>query len=231
MALSRWVSSCLLLFLMVHCLAATCCALDLDSDDEWDIDAPPSGPQVRSLSDHNFEHDTQAATGQTTGAWLVLFTDAHCDKCRDAKLALIDVAVDGQPILAEVSVLDSPKTGKRFSVSKVPELRLFRDRHMYVYKGELNGPAIKEFVQGGWKNTVAEDVPAETSWLADTLDELRNLANACLQYLAKRPGLLAAVGAVLATGGYVVTRRLLGMKPRNRRKRARPSGRPHKKAG
>jgi len=52
-----------------------------------------------------------------------------------------------------------------------------------------------------------------------------------MQYLAKRPGLLAAVGAVLATGGYVVTRRLLGMKPRNRRKRARPSGRPHKKAG
>ncbi len=28
---------------------------------------------------------------------------------------------------------------------------------------------------------MAEDVPAETSWLADTLDELRNLANACLQ--------------------------------------------------
>jgi hypothetical protein len=77
---------------------------------------------------------------------------------------------------------------------------------------------------------VAEDVPAETSWLAAMFDELRNLANACLQYLAKRPGLLAAVGAVLATGGYVVTRRLLGMKPSNRRKRARPSHRPHKKA-
>jgi thioredoxin-like negative regulator of GroEL len=112
---------------------------------------------------------------------LVLFTDAHCDKCKDAKLALIDVSVDGQPILAEVSVLDSPKTSKRFSVSKVPELRLFCDRHMYVYEGDLNGPAIKEFVQGGWKNTVAEDVPAETSWLADSFDELRNLANACLQ--------------------------------------------------
>jgi hypothetical protein len=50
-------------------------------------------------------------------------------------------------ITVQVSVLDSPKTSKRFSVSKVPELCLFRDRHMYVYKGELNGPAIKEFVQ------------------------------------------------------------------------------------
>jgi hypothetical protein len=28
---------------------------------------------------------------------------------------------------------------------------------------------------------VAEDVPAETSWLAAMFDELRNLANACLQ--------------------------------------------------
>jgi hypothetical protein len=50
-------------------------------------------------------------------------------------------------ITLQVSVLDSPKTSKRFSVSKVPELRLFRDRHMHVFKGELNGPAIKEFVQ------------------------------------------------------------------------------------
>lgn len=39
---------------------------------------------------------------------LVLFTDAHCDKCRDAKLALIDVAVDGQPILAEVGYSTVP---------------------------------------------------------------------------------------------------------------------------
>ncbi len=50
-------------------------------------------------------------------------------------------------ITVQVSVLDSPKTSKRFSVSKVPELRLFCDRHMYVYEGDLNGPAIKEFVQ------------------------------------------------------------------------------------
>jgi hypothetical protein len=39
---------------------------------------------------------------------LVLFTDAHCDKCRDAKLALVDVAVDGQPILAEVGYSTVP---------------------------------------------------------------------------------------------------------------------------
>ena len=37
-----------------------------------------SGQQgVEKLTDANFEHDTQATTGSTTGNWLVLFHDAN----------------------------------------------------------------------------------------------------------------------------------------------------------
>lgn len=33
------------------------------------------GAEVAVLTDANFEHDTQATTGGTTGSWLVLFHD------------------------------------------------------------------------------------------------------------------------------------------------------------
>ena len=31
--------------------------------------------QYKLLTDENFEHDTQATTGSTTGDWLLLFCD------------------------------------------------------------------------------------------------------------------------------------------------------------
>ena len=34
---------------------------------------PTTATNVRELTDDNFEHDTQAATGATTGDWLVEF--------------------------------------------------------------------------------------------------------------------------------------------------------------
>ena len=32
-------------------------------------------PIVKELTDDNFEHDTQATTGSTTGDWLILFCE------------------------------------------------------------------------------------------------------------------------------------------------------------
>mmetsp|Transcript_30725 Transcript_30725/g.38017 ORF Transcript_30725/g.38017 Transcript_30725/m.38017 type:complete len:87 (+) Transcript_30725:28-288(+) len=41
-------------------------------------------PVVRELTDLNFEHDTQATTGSTTGDWLILFCEFERLKtCRD----------------------------------------------------------------------------------------------------------------------------------------------------
>lgn len=35
------------------------------------------------LNDENFEHDTQAASGSTTGDWLILFCDDRYKLCRE----------------------------------------------------------------------------------------------------------------------------------------------------
>ena len=46
--------------------------------------APVSARKPKILNDDNFEHDTQATTGATTGDWFVLFCDPHRNRrCRD----------------------------------------------------------------------------------------------------------------------------------------------------
>lgn len=47
----------------------------------------------------------------------------------------------------QVNVLESPKIRKRFSMTQMPQLRLFRDRRMFVYKGEWNAASISAFIQ------------------------------------------------------------------------------------
>lgn len=55
-------------------------------------------------------------------------------------------------------------------------------------------------------------------------------ARILMQYLSRRPGVLAGIGAILATGAYIVTRQMLGLKPLKKRKRMpRPHGRPLRK--
>lgn len=44
----------------------------------------PRMPLAKELTDLNFEHDTQATTGSTTGDWLILFCEfERLKKCRD----------------------------------------------------------------------------------------------------------------------------------------------------
>ena len=41
----------------------------------------PCSPPPRAAPAANFEHDTQAASGQTTGVWFVAFTAPWCGHC------------------------------------------------------------------------------------------------------------------------------------------------------
>ncbi|XP_050732336.1 uncharacterized protein LOC127006427 [Eriocheir sinensis] len=52
-------------------------------DDEYLLHYLITNPEssVHTLSDENFEHLTQAATGATTGDWLVMFVRSDCNSC------------------------------------------------------------------------------------------------------------------------------------------------------
>jgi len=62
----------LLLLLLV--LNWQCLVLAESDAEEWGLEGEVKRELV-VFSDHNFEHDTQAATGQTTGAW---YAYPHC---------------------------------------------------------------------------------------------------------------------------------------------------------
>ena len=86
-------------------------------------------PCTKSLNDNTFEHQTQAATGATTGDWFVLFTKEECEDCDrlKAKLETVACRFKGR---ANVAVVDraglGQVTGRRFgvSLSKMPEIIL-----------------------------------------------------------------------------------------------------------
>ena len=62
----RWRVTWLLLLLVLLPLLSVS-AIESADIGEFEEDLDPR--QLVSLTDRNFEHDTQAATGQTTGSW------------------------------------------------------------------------------------------------------------------------------------------------------------------
>ena len=85
----------------------------------------------RVLTDSNFEHVTQAATGQTTGIWFVNFCSPTAKNCK----ALVPLweelgreMLQRQLFVTTVDVHASPLLAQRFAITSLPTLLLFRDR-------------------------------------------------------------------------------------------------------
>ncbi|CAH8536796.1 unnamed protein product [Heterobilharzia americana] len=75
-----------------------------------------TGVQAARLDDSNFEHDTQASTGSTTGSWLVVF-----DESTSETLQIYDgLALTLRAKFVNLGVLDpkhSTNTAKRFNIN------------------------------------------------------------------------------------------------------------------
>ena len=76
-------------------------------------------PGVKELTDSTFEHQTQAATGETTGDWLVIFFTPTCHLCHRLTASLETVACKhkGRMNVARVNKETyGEKTGRRFEL-------------------------------------------------------------------------------------------------------------------
>ena len=76
-------------------------------------------PGTRELTDGNFEHLTQAATGATTGDWLVMFFTPSCQLCTRLTAALETAGsqLRGRASVATVNKETyGEKTGRRFEL-------------------------------------------------------------------------------------------------------------------
>eukprot|EP00092_Neocalanus_flemingeri_P023422 GFUD01025394.1.p1 GENE.GFUD01025394.1~~GFUD01025394.1.p1 ORF type:complete len:249 (+),score=76.73 GFUD01025394.1:216-962(+) len=139
-------------------------------------------PGVKELTDSDFEHLTQAASGATTGDWLVMFFTPSCQLCHRLTAALETVACKhrGRTNVARVNKETSgEKTGRRFELGleDKPDIILFRHGRMYRYQvDKYDTESLSSFITGFYKNYPAQSIPLPKS----PFDELVQL---CVDYL------------------------------------------------
>lgn len=183
------------------------------------LDVPEA--KVHYLDESNFERLTQAATGATTGPWLVSFCNAVDYECKRLKrsmpkvaTALLEDAEEKGTIAVNVAMVDvdeSPWLAKRFGLQHVPSVLFFRHGVMYYFQQpSFSVEKLVRFAQSGFARSGRSQVPPEPH-VADSHE---------------RTFLVACAAVALVSGGlYIVdlmlTRSRAAKRRREREERAR----------
>lgn len=176
--------------LLLISFGALCAAADAGTE---------QGSALVQLDDASFEHLTQAASGATTGDWLVVFVAPWCGYCQQIKPVLEDLAADlrGEANVATVDATVNSALATRFKIKGYPTLSLFRHGRMYTYSGSRTLEEMIAFVRGGYTDQQGEPVPPPATVWEVVLEEGHRSA----EYMFTRFGLGAVV--ILLTVGMV----------------------------
>ncbi|KAL9897706.1 uncharacterized protein ACN427_006131 isoform 1-T1 [Glossina fuscipes fuscipes] len=176
-------------------------------------------PIVKELSDKNFEHLTQAATGATTGDWFVFFYSTDCVFCLrlHAGYEAVGARLKRRLNFARVDRLGAGiSTGKRFHVVESPQFMFLRQGHVFRYTAKDYAPAkLIEFVETGYrKQTHPEPVPPEAN-------SINNFFAGQLQALTNNRQLLIIASVIIGTFALIaVVMKTLAEKKSAKAKRA-----------
>lgn len=120
-------------------------------------------PNVKELSDENFEHLTQASSGATTGDWFIMFYTPKCVDCLRLTAVWEAVAADLKTRMNVARVDKSEQgsaTAERFQVENVPAFVFMRQGKFYKYDiGKYDIKSFVRFAQDWYKNVTPEKVP------------------------------------------------------------------------
>lgn len=98
------------------------------------------GKKPIELTDANFEHDTQAVTGGTTGDWFILFYDDRFKECKPVKAVWEELSGElfGKVSVAWVNRRENRELRERFNIAhdEVPYVLLMVKGRIYVYDNE-----------------------------------------------------------------------------------------------
>ncbi len=113
---------------------------------------------IITLDGSNFEHLTQAATGATTGDWLIKFYAPWCGHCKhmQPEYEKAATALKGEVNVAEVDVTKDRSLGSRFDVTGFPTLLFMSKGKIYKYKGPRTADALSTFVRSGYLDSKTE---------------------------------------------------------------------------
>jgi len=120
-----------------------------------------SAKDTVELTDGNFEHDTQASTGMTTGDWFVMFHAAWCGHCKNAMPEVENFAtkMKGQMNVGLVEVPENAGLAERFRIQGFPTFKFFAKGKMYDYDGGRKAEAFESFVTGGYQKKTGMAIP------------------------------------------------------------------------
>lgn len=127
------------------------------------------------LTTANFEKETQATTGSTTGDWLIEFYAPWCGHCK--KLAptweKLAVTLKGKVNVAKVDVTENRDLGSRFGIKGFPTVKFLRKGKVYDYSGARTEDAFIRFVTSDLSELSGSEVP-EPPTLAQELTTVFN---------------------------------------------------------
>lgn len=125
------------------------------------------------LTDENFEHLTQAATGATTGDWFVYFYSPTCLKCQFMSpqwLFLAERIKEAQlpTNIARINLDANELTARRFRVMIFPTFLYLKGGFYYNYTGPSDADSLEAVIKDQtYLNYEKQEVPAEITWLRD----------------------------------------------------------------
>ena len=113
---------------------------------------------IITLDGSNFEKLTQAATGATTGDWMIKFYAPWCGHCKSMQPEYEKLATElkGEINVAEVDVAKDRAIGSRFDVKGFPTMLFLSEGKVFKYKGPRTSEALAAFARGGYKDAAVE---------------------------------------------------------------------------
>jgi thiol-disulfide isomerase/thioredoxin len=125
------------------------------------------------LTDDTFEHETQAATGATTGDWFVFFYNPSCQKCAffAPEWKFLAERVRDQQVqvnIAKIDVIANPKIARRLRIYSTPTYLYFKSGNYYNFTGYPTANTFDGMVKNQeFLQYPKSPVPAEISYMMD----------------------------------------------------------------
>uniref|UniRef100_M4BCW7 Thioredoxin domain-containing protein n=1 Tax=Hyaloperonospora arabidopsidis (strain Emoy2) TaxID=559515 RepID=M4BCW7_HYAAE len=151
-----------------------------------------SASNVIVLGTADFEAKTQAATGATTGDWLVEFYAPWCGHCKKLVPIYEQVAdeLKGEVNVAKVDVTEHPELGQRFGIRGFPTILHFSHGKSYKFGSQRTLDELLLFARGGFEQVDGQVVAAAPGLMDFASQQLLQVKQDFVTLLATKKNVL-----------------------------------------